>query len=81
MGEPYVGLTAMRVYNHQYGTLDGDDFVSDWPGGEMRTCYSRPVGPFTSSGLVDRLQARVDGGDSRFQMRLQFQKNLSLIHI
>ena len=75
LGEPFVGLGVMRVYHHQYGTLDGGDFVSGFPGGEMHTCYSRPVGSFTSSGLVDELQAIVAAGASRFQVRLQFQKH------
>ncbi len=75
LGEPFVGLGVMRVYDDPYGTLDGGDFTSGFPGGEMRSCYSRPLGPFTSSGLVNGLQARVDAGASRFQVRLQFQKH------
>jgi hypothetical protein len=75
LGEPFVGLGVMRVYDHQYGALDGGDFVSGFPGGEIKTCYSRPMGSFTSLGLVDALQARADTGASRFQVRLQFQKH------
>jgi len=75
LGEPFVGLGVMRVYDDSYGTLDGGDFTSGFPGGEMHTCYSRPLGPFTSSGLVNGLQGRVDAGASRFQVRLQFQKH------
>jgi len=75
LGEPFVGLGAMNVYDHQYGTLDGSEFVSDFPGGEMRKCYSRPTGASRSSKLASEIQARVDAGASRFQIRLQFQKH------
>ena len=75
LGEPFVGLGVMKVYSLQYGTLDGSEFVSGFPGGEMYKYYSRPRGAFRSSKLTSEIQARVDAGAPRFQVRLQFQKH------
>ena len=73
-GEPFMGgLGIMRVYNHQYSVLDSNDFTSGFPGGEICRYYSCPKGASHSSELVNTLQNRVDSGDSRLQIRLQFQ--------
>ena len=75
LGEPFVELGVMRVYGDQYGTLDGGDFVSGFPGEEMRKYYSRPTGAFGSVKMTNEIQHRVDAGALRFQVRLQFQKH------
>ncbi len=73
LGDPFAGLGWMRVYNHQYGILGPEDFTPGFPTGAIYTYSSKPVAPFASSGLVSALQARVNAGASRFQVRLQFQ--------
>lgn len=75
VGRPFAHLGSLRVYNDQYGSLSPGDFTSGFPSGQMYTYYSVPTGPFTSPDLIDKLQARVDAGDSRFQVRLQFEKH------
>ena len=35
---------------------------------------SPPTGPFSNSTLISRVQSRVNAGASRFQVRLQFEK-------
>ncbi|MCJ7655968.1 MAG: hypothetical protein MUO97_11870, partial [Dehalococcoidia bacterium] len=74
LGDPFAGLGWMRVYNHQYGSLGPEDFTADFPIGAMYTYSSKPVAPFSSSGLVDALQARVNAGAPRFQVRIQFRE-------
>jgi hypothetical protein len=73
LSDPFGSLGWMRVYNHQYGALDAGDFTPGFPTGAMYTFDSRPNAPFSSSGLTEKLQAQVNGGSPRFQVRIQFQ--------
>jgi len=73
LGDPFGKLKWMRVYNHQYGTLGSEDFTPGFPTGAMYTYASEPVASFTSSTLINALQARVSAANPRFQVRLQFQ--------
>ena len=73
LGWPFANLGSLRVYNDQYGTLDSGDFTSGFPTGQMYTYHSLPNIPFTSSTLISKIQNRVNAGDSRFQVRLQFE--------
>ena len=75
LGWPFANLGSLRVYNDQYGTLDSGDFTSGFPSGQMHTYHSLPNVPFTSSTLISKVQNRVNAGDSRFQVRLQFKDN------
>jgi len=75
IGMPFAHLGSLRVYNDQYGTLGDSDFTSGFPSGQMYTYYLVPTGPFSSDELIDKLQDRVDDGDSRFQVRMQFEKH------
>jgi hypothetical protein len=74
IGTPFARLGFLRVYNDQYGSLGDSDFTSGLPSGQMYTYFSVPTGPFSSDELIDKLQDRIDDGDSRFQVRLQFEK-------
>ncbi len=76
LGIPFTNLGKLRVYNDQYGTLGPGDFTSGFPGGAMTTysLSSPPTGPLSNSALISKLQTRVDAGNSRFQVRLQFEK-------
>jgi hypothetical protein len=73
LGDPFAGLGWMRVYNDQYGNLGNEDFTPGFPTGAIYTYSSKPVTPFTSTGLVNALQTQVNAGAPRFQVRLQFQ--------
>ena len=78
LGDPFGGLDLMRVYNDQYGNLGAEDFTPDFPIGAIKTYASRPMAPFVSPGdsatMVGAIQAQVNAGAPRFQVRLQFQK-------
>lgn len=78
LGDPFDGLGLMRVYNDQYGNLGAEDFTPGFPTGAMYTYGSRPMAPFVSPGdsatMVSWIQAQVNAGALRFQVRLQFQK-------
>ena len=75
MGWPFANLGSLRVYNDQYDILDSGDFTSGFPSGQMHTYHLLPNVPFTSSTLISNVQNRVNAGDSRFQVRLQFKDN------
>ena len=72
---PFAHLGSLRVYNDQYGSLSTGDFTSGFPSGQMYTYYLVPTGPVSSPELIDKVQDRVDDGESRFQVRLQFEKH------
>jgi len=78
LGDPFAGLGWMRVYNDQYGNLGAEDFTPGFLTGAMYTYGSRPMAPFVSPGdsatMVSWIQAQVNAGALRFQVRLQFQK-------
>jgi len=85
-----AGLGLLGVYACQYGTsvsaydkqwgpssyLSPEDFTVGFPSGGIKTysASSPPAGPFSNAALTSALQARVNEGDSRFQLRLQFQE-------
>ena len=72
-GFPFSNLGVMGIYNHQYGVLDGNDFVigpSLWP---LYTTAKMPSDPFSSSALINSIQELVDADNSRFQVRVEFQ--------
>jgi len=78
IGDPFAGLGKLRVYNDQYGNLGAEDFTPGFPLGAIKTYASRPMAPFTSPGdsatMVSWIQAQVNAGAPRFQVRIQFQK-------
>jgi len=83
-------LGPLGIYSHQYGTsvsaydehcgwtnpLSKEDFTVGFPSWAIKTysASSPPAGLFTNAELINALQARVNAGDSRFQLRLQFEK-------
>jgi len=75
IGDPFAGLGLMRVYNDQYGNLGAEDFTPLFQTGAIYTYGSWPVEPFSFSAHgISKLQAQVNAGAPRFQVRLQFQK-------
>jgi len=74
-GNPFVYLGTMRVCSDQYGVLDSDDFVIGPITGTLYAYSRRPTEPLTSDLLNDAVQAQVEAGSERFQIRLQFEKD------
>ena len=74
-GDPFEGLGSLRVYNDQYGNVDANDFTEGSPLGAIARYDSWPVEPFSFDVFgISKLQAQVDTGAPRFQVRIQFGK-------
>jgi len=81
LGEPFVDLGELGIYNDQYGVLGSEDFTVNPTEPVMKafSLYCPPTGSsFSSLTLITELQKRVNAGDSRFQVRLQFEKQTDL---
>jgi hypothetical protein len=82
IGDPFTWLGSMAVFPHQYGTLDYADYVykenipGGYPRGAIITSYSRPLEPYTSEVIKETIQQLVDNGESRFQIRIQFERTV-----
>lgn len=77
IGQPFAALGLLRVYNDQYGSLYPDDFTGHFFTGHMGS-YSLPsslMEPLNDSALTSAVQTKVNDGESRFQVRLQFEKH------
>jgi hypothetical protein len=81
LGEPFTDLGELGIYNDQYGVLGSEDFTVNPTEPVMKafSFYCPPSGsPFSSAKLITEVQKRVNAGDSRFQVRLQFEKQTNL---
>jgi len=74
-GNPFVHLGTMRVCSDQYGVLDSDDFVRGPATGVLCAVAGTPSKSLASDLLTHAVQKQVDAGRSRFQIRLQFEKD------
>ena len=84
------GLGLLGIYDCQYGAsvsaydrqwgpssyMSREDFTLGFPSDAIKTysASSPPAGPFSNAALTSALQARVNEGDSRFRLRLQFEE-------
>jgi hypothetical protein len=81
VGEPFSLLGAMAVFNDQYGDLDladfvyGEDVPGGYPGSAIVVTYTRPMQPYNYDTIAEAVQTQVDKGTSRFQIRIQFERN------
>lgn len=66
-GEPFPALGTLRVYHHQYGTLDPSDFVTSFPTGFQE--WSGPPGTADATAQVEQA---IENGRDRFRIRVQF---------
>lgn len=79
-GDPFILQGSMGIFNHQYGTLDKNDFVdskqfNNWDKtGAIILLSSLPHSSLTSDLLANSVQRQVDDGRDRFQIRIQFEK-------
>ncbi len=70
LGDPFNDLGSLLIYNYQYG--ERAPLASDYdavPGAQVGTFIS----PTIQADVTDLLRSLVDSGESRFQIRLQFQ--------
>ena len=74
-GNPFAHLGTMRVCSDQYGNLASDDFVVGPAAGVLCAVAGTPTKPLASDLLTHAVQEQVDAGRSRFQIRLQFEKD------
>jgi hypothetical protein len=74
-GEPFGGkLGRLGIFHDQYATLDKGDFVYGFSEAMVAT-YSMPFDALTDRRIINAVQEEVDSGSSRFQIRIQFEKN------
>jgi hypothetical protein len=74
VGSPFGLLGNLGVINHQYGTVDGNAFVTTFPTVTMYVGSTDPLQPYTLSTISDAIQQQVAKGSQRFQVRLQFER-------
>jgi hypothetical protein len=73
-GHPFSMLGAMGIFAHQYGVLDANDYIVGFVMDTLAYTYQQPTGPYTSERLVSAIQQLVNTRNSRFQIRVQFEK-------
>ncbi len=78
---PFPWLGSLLIYNYQYGSsLRASDYAIYVPAGYVYsynynfTASMLPDKPFTSPDFVTTLQKRLDEGNKRYQLRIQFEK-------
>jgi len=81
VNSPFPWQGALDIYNQQYGSsLRPNDYMVIVPAGYLYSWSYNVVStmvpdkPFTSPDFVTAVQKRVDAGDNRFQVRMQFEK-------
>jgi hypothetical protein len=80
-GSPFTLLTPMAIFHDEYHTLDeadyviAQDFANGYAGTSLVVTYSQPVVPYSYYPIRDVLQNLVDDGESRFRIRVQFEKH------
>lgn len=73
-GNPFASFGRLYIYSCNYSTLSSNDFFIGIAPGPVYTTPSMPTAPISSTLLNDAVQAQVDAGNPRFQLRLQFEK-------
>jgi len=73
-GSPFTLLGRLYVYSCRYTKLTRSDYAISILPGAIYTTPGMFRAPITSSALVKELQAAIDAGSSRFQVRFQFEK-------
>ena len=73
-GSPFTLLGRLYVYSCHYTKLTKSDYAISISPGTIYTTPGMFTAPITSSALVKELQAAIDAGSSRFQVRFQFKK-------
>jgi hypothetical protein len=74
IGDPFATLGTLKIFLCQYNTLSSKDFADSSTVGDVYTVARQPSQPITSSFFANAIQKQVDAGNSRFQLRFQFQQ-------
>ncbi|MBM3153705.1 MAG: hypothetical protein FJ008_00035 [Chloroflexi bacterium] len=74
VGSPFSLLGRLYAYPCQYAALTKNSYVIGILPGALFTTTGMFTAPVTSTLLVNAVQAAIDAGSSRFQIRLQFEK-------
>lgn len=72
-GSPFNAMGQLYICDQVYGSLNANTYVGGPPTGAMYSTSSIPAAPVTSSLMAAAVQDRVNNGNSRFQIRLQFE--------
>jgi hypothetical protein len=73
-GSPFNTMGQLYICNQQYATLNSNDFVVGPATLSMYSISQMPTALISSNMMVVAVQDQVDAGNSRFQIRLQFEK-------
>jgi hypothetical protein len=73
VGSP-SSMGNLYICNHVYGGLDRNDYVVGPPAGVICSLGAWPSSCISSTLTVASVQAQVDSGSARLQVRLQFEK-------
>jgi hypothetical protein len=73
-GSPFGLLGRLYIYPCRYTKLTKSDFAIGISSGSIYTTPGMVTAPITSSPLIEALQAAINSGSSRFQVRFQFEK-------
>jgi hypothetical protein len=73
-GDPFSKLGMLLVYNCKYQTLSAKDFAIGPILGALYTIPVPPSQPITSYVLAKAIQQQIEAGNTRFQLRFQFEK-------
>ena len=73
-GDPFSKLGMLLVYDCKYQTLSAKDFAIGPIPGALYTIPVPPSQPITSYVLAKAIQQQIEAGNTRFQLRFQFEK-------
>jgi len=74
LGDPFSKLGMLLVYDCKYQTLSANDFTIGPVLGAIYTIPVPPSQPITSYVLAKAIQQQIEAGNTRFQLRFQFEK-------
>ncbi len=76
-GDPFGGLGCLRAYAQNFGTVDATDYVSSGATGAIARWCAPPEIETTYSDATFASAVQTAVGNSRFQIRLQFNETIT----
>jgi hypothetical protein len=73
-GSPFEAMGQLYICNQMYSSLSSNDFIVGPATLSMYSTSQMPASPVSSSVMVAAVQDQVDNENSRFQIRLQFER-------
>jgi hypothetical protein len=71
--DPFNTLGVLKIYDYQYHTLSAKDFNIGPTPGSLYSLSKMPTSPIISSAFANAVQNQIDAGNTRFQIRFQFE--------